>query len=287
MQSLSARVQRFVLLPTVALLVTAFARSQEVGTLTLLRDSPLHVFRGVSMLQGVEGMKLRQGDILETGPAGTAQAQLEFSGGAVVEIGPSSQVFLLSQSGAAADIVLLSGWLKGETAAGSYRYSSPLAAATTKGGNVLLHATGDAVDVFVERGTASVTGGSGAAIVSAPGKIFFTRKSGKPLVPAERPSRDFIAAMPICFRDVLPPRLDAFAGKKPPTPKSDHDVAYAEVERWLTLPPAWRRGFVARFRPRLQDRVFRQAIEEHLKALPDWEPVLHPEDHKTGAAPAD
>jgi hypothetical protein len=92
--------------------------------------------------------------------------------------------------------------------------------------------------------------------------------------------------MPICFRDMLPPRADAFAGKKPPTPKSDRDVSYAEVEHWLMLPPAWRKGFVTRFRPRLQDKAFRQAIEEHLKALPDWEPVLHPEDHKTGAAPA-
>jgi hypothetical protein len=273
------RGRRSLFLAAFALLVSAVAHSQEVGTLTLLENTPLHVIRGFSMLQGVEGMKLRPGDILETGPAATAQAQLEFSGGAVVELGPSSQLYILSQTGSTADLVLLSGWLKGETTAGSYRYSSPLATATTRGGNVLLHATGDNADVFVEHGIASVGGGSGAAIPSSTDKIFFTHKAGKPLVPAERPSKDFISGMPICFRDVLPSRLAAFATKKPSVPKSDHDVSYAEVERWLMLPPAWRRGLAARFKPRLQDNAFRQAIADHLAALPDWEPALHPDAH--------
>src|SRR6266700_4632689 len=231
-------------------------------------------------------MRLRQGDILETGPAGTAQAQLELSGGAVVELGPSSQLYLFSQSGSAAELVLLTGWLKGETTAGNYRYSNPLVTATTKGGNVLLHATADAAEIFIEHGIATVSGGS-APVVSSPDKIFFTRKAGKPVVFAGRPSRDFIDGMPICFRDVLPSRLPAFEGKKPPTPKSDHEVSYAEIERWLTLPPAWRRGFAVRFKPRLQDSAFRQAIEVNIAALPDWGPVLHPENFKTGPAPAD
>jgi hypothetical protein len=278
MQPVRWRVRRSIFSAAFALLVSAYAHSQEVGTLTLLENTPLHVIRGISMLQGVEGMKLRPGDILETGPAAAAQAQLEFSGGAVVELGPSTQLYILSQTGSTADLVLVSGWLKGETTSGSYRYSSPLVSATTKGGNVLLHATSDASDAFVEHGTASVSGGA-AAIPSSPDKIFFTHKAGKPVVQAERPSRDFIGGMPVCFRDVLPSRLAAFANKKPSVPKSDHEVSYADVERWLMLPPAWRRGFVARFKPRLQDNAFRQAIAGHLAALPDWEPALHPDDH--------
>src|SRR5579863_9311050 len=140
-QSVGVRARRLFLLPIVALLVSLYAHSQEVGTLTLLKDTPLHVIRGVSVLQGVEGMRLRQGDILETGPAGTAQAQLEFTGGAIVELGPSTQVLLFNQSAASGEMVMLTGWLKGETTAGTYRYSSPLVTATSKGGNVLLHAT--------------------------------------------------------------------------------------------------------------------------------------------------
>jgi hypothetical protein len=226
------------------------------------------------MLQGLEGMRLRQGDILETGPAPTAQAQLEFTGGPILELGPSTQVLLLSQTATAAETALLTGWLKGETTSGLYRYATPLVTASTKGGNVLLHITTDTAEVFVERGTASVGVGS-AATPSSNEKIFFTRKAGKPMATAGRPSGEFIGAMPVSFRDEFPSRLARFAGAKPPVPKSDHDVSYAEIERWLTS--SWGRGLVARFKPRIQDSAFRQAIEAHLTALPGWEPVLHPQ----------
>jgi len=281
MQVAPLRVKRIFVALVLVLLGSTSAHPQDVGTLTLLESTPLHVIRGTSVMQGVEGMKLRPGDILETGPAGAAQAQLEFTSGAIIELGPSTQVYLLSETGSTANLVLLSGWLKGETTAGSYVYSSPLASATTKGGNVLLHATADNADVFVEHGVASVSGGSGAAIPSSVDKIFFTHKAGKPLLPAGRPSQDFIAGMPISFRDVLPSRLEKFASKKPAVPKVDHEVTYAEIERWLLLPAAWRRNFAARFSPRLHDSAFRQAISDHIGALPDWGPFLHPEEQKT------
>jgi hypothetical protein len=273
-QSVGVRLQRCFAFLIVALFVSPYAHSQEVGTLTLLKDSPLHVIRGVSMLQGIEGMRLRQGDILETGPAPTAQAQLEFTGGAIMELGPSTQVLLLSQAGTTAETAMLTGWLKGETTTGTYRYSSSLVTATAKGANVLLHVTADTAEVFVEHGTASVGAGNAAATPSSADKIFFTRKAGKPIVPAGRPSGEFIGAMPVSFRDEFPSRLSRFADAKPPVPKSDHEVSYAEIERWLTS--IWGRGMVTRFKPRIQDSAFRQAIEAHLAVLPGWEPVLHP-----------
>jgi hypothetical protein len=287
MQPAAVRFRRLFLLPTVALMVLPLVRAQEIGTLTLLRDSPLRVIRGVSVFQGVEGMRLRQGDILETGPAATAQAQLEFTGGAIVDLGPSSRAFLFSESGLTAEIVLLTGWLKGETTSGSYRYANPLITAATKGGNVLLHATPDAAEIFVERGAAAVSISSATAMASGADKVFFTRRAGKPIAAAGRPSQEFVTAMPMSFRDVLPSRGSRFGGAKPPVPKSDHDVTYAEVERWLTFSSAWDRGLAGRFKPRLQDSAFRQAIEAHLSVLPEWEPIVHPENHKTGTATAD
>jgi hypothetical protein len=117
--------------------------------------------------------------------------------------------------------------------------------------------------------------------------MFFTRHPGKPVAAAGRPSPEFIRGMPVSFRDVLPPRLSRFAGKKAPEPKHDHDVSYAEVERWLTLSPGWRRSFAERFKPRLEDSSFRQSIEDHLAALPEWDAILHPEKQKTDPAPTD
>jgi hypothetical protein len=231
-------------------------------------------------------MRLRPGDILVTGPSATAQAQLEFTGGAIVELGPSSQLLVFSHSPSAAELVLLAGWLKGETTAGVYRYASPVMTATSKGGNVLLHAQGDAAEVFVEKGAATVSLGGAAPVASSADKLFFVRKAGKPMPAAGRPSQEFVVAMPVSFRDFLPSRLARFEGTKPPLPQVDHDVSYAEIERWLTISPAWRRGFVERFKPRLQDAAFRAAIETHLTAFPEWEPVLHPQNHKTVPATA-
>lgn len=274
-QSLGARLPRLVL-PALAFLVPLQAHPQEIGTVTLLKDSPLRLIRGTLVLQGIEGMRLHPGDILETGPTPTAQAQLEFSGGAIVELGPSTQLLVSSAGATSGEMTLVSGWLKGETTAGAYHYSSPLASATSKGGNLLLHATAEAADIFVERGAATVSGGT-APILSAPGRIFFARKGSKPVVASERPSAEFIGGMPICFRDFLPPRLPAFAGKKTSAPKPDHEVIYADIERWLTL-PALRKQFASRFRSRLQDPAFRQAIEAHQSSLPEWAPYLHPEN---------
>jgi len=138
----------------------------------------------------------------------------------------------------------------------------------------------------VEKGAASVSMGAAPPVASSPDKLFFARKAGKPMPVAGRPSQEFVSAMPVSFRDFLPSRLSKFEGKKPPLPKIDHDVSYAEIERWLTISPAWRRGFVERFKPRLQDTAFREAIETHLTAFPEWELVLHPENHRTGPATA-
>ena len=59
-----------------------------------------------------------------------------------------------------------------------------------------------------------------------------------------------------------------------------HEVTYAEVQSWLTIAPAWRRGFVERFQSRLNDPAFRQAIENHLTELPEWDRALHPEKYQ-------
>jgi hypothetical protein len=225
------------------------------------------------------------GDVIETGPNATAQAQLEFAGSAIVEVGPSTQVYVFSQSGTGREIILLTGWIKGETISGTYRYLSPRLSVETNGGNVLLHATEKSVDAFVERGSASVTFGSGMATTSSTDKLFFSNRVSQPKFSSGRPSADFVAEMPICFRDMLPSRLPRFVGKSVPKPERDHDVSYTEVERLLTLPPRWRKGLVVRFKSRLQDRGFRQAIEAHISTLPEWKSALDPEHQQSNAGP--
>lgn len=272
--------------PTIALLLALllfprFLAAQE-ATATLL-EGTVWVIRGTTQLQCTEGMRLRQGDILET--MTPAFAQLEFSGGTIAAIGPASRVFLFRAAGTGGDLVLLSGWLKGETAAkgGPFRYNSPLLGAATKDGTFVLHAFQSESDIFVESGLGTVSevspqGNPGHAVSVKSGQ-FLTRKSAKNLATAARVDSAFLESMPPAFRDTLPSRLSRFQGKKPPTPRADHEVTYAEVQPWLTMGQAWRGGFVERFKSRLKDPDFRQGIEDHLSNHPEWDKELHPEKY--------
>ena len=191
-------------------------------------------------------------------------------------LGPSSRMYVFrhgkggkSRSDATgAELVLLSGWLKGQSDAdaGSYRYESPMLAATTGNGTVVFHNNESGCDVFVESGSAAIgevspDGSAGKLTVGKAGQ-FFSRRQGKSLVNSSRPSAAFVEAMPRSFRDALPSRLAHFSGK-PAEPKAQHQVSYVEIQPWLTMPSAWRRGFVNRFEPRLKDPEFRKQLEIH------------------------
>ena len=261
--------------------------AQEIGALTFL-EGTLRVIRDTTVLQGTEGMRLHQGDIIESSDPGFAQ--LEFAGGTTVALGASTRLFLFSHprgkmgdKANPAQLVLLSGWLKGETAVngGPYRYASPLLAAATKDGTVVLHATAQATDIFIESGSVSIAevrpNGNGGQSVGAKAGQFFSRHAGKNLTNNPRPTSAFIESVPRPFRDTLPSRLSRFG--KPVEPRHDHEVTYPEIQPWLNIGQTWRRGFVERFQPRLKDAEFRRALEDHLNNHPEWDPVLHPEKH--------
>jgi hypothetical protein len=281
------------------LLLSIPAAAQGIGSVTLLEGS-LRLIRGTGVLRGAEGMLLRQGDILESSDRGIVQ--LEFAGGTVVALGPSSRLYILRHStgragggagsqSVGAQLILLSGWLKGESksAAGSYRYQTPLLAATTANGTVVIHSYESGSDAFVESGSANLAEVSHEGIERHPeaGKAgqFFSGRAGKTLSSSFRPNSAFVDAMPPAFRDTLPSRLARFAGKSV-EPKTDHQVTYAEVQPWLTMPSAWRRDFVDRFEPRLRDPEFRKQIELHLAEFPEWDLILHPEKQHPATPPA-
>jgi hypothetical protein len=271
-----------------------------IGSATFVEGS-LRLIRGTSVLHGAEGMRLRQGDILETPDKGFVQ--LEFAGGTVVALGPSSRLYILRHGAggapgeaatSAAEFVLLAGWLKAESNAstGTYRYECPLLSASVgTGSTVVIHSSEGEREVFVESGSAAIgqvgpDGNSRQPVVAKAGQ-FFSRRTGKDLTSVSRPNPAFRDAMPAAFRDTLPSRLAHFADKSV-EPKPDHPVSYAEIQAWLTMPASWRRGFVDRFAPRLKDPKFRKQLEAHLAQYPEWDPILHPEKHspENATAPA-
>jgi hypothetical protein len=269
------------------LLLPVSAAAQDVGTVTFLEGS-LRIIRSVTVLQAGEGARLRQGDMLESSDKGFVQ--LEFAGGAIVALGPSTRIYVFrhrpegksASDASGEELVLLTGWLKGQSDAhaGSYRYESPALAATTRSGTVVLHYSEGECDIFVESGSAGIAdvgsdGNLGKPATGTAG-LFYSRRQGKGLTNTPHPSAAFIDALPRAFRDALPSRLARFKGK-PIEPKAQHQVSYTEIQPWLTMPPAWRKGFVDRFGPRLNDPEFRKQFEIHAAEYPDWQPILHPE----------
>ena len=259
----------------VALVLLPFAlNAEELGTFTLMEGS-VRVLRGTAVLRGVEGMRFQNGDIVETTSPGFVQA--EFSSGTIAAIGPSTRVLLRNAGGP--ELVLMSGWVKGETASGNYRLIGPLMTANAKGGAVNFHAGTGIAESYIETGTATISEGEGKAIPGKAGQ-FFSRHAGKNITASPRPDGAFVSAMPVPFRDTLPSRMSHFKDKKPPELRMDHEITYAEAEPWLKLGRGWRRTFSERFQPRLKDAEFRKSVEQHISEYPEWDRVLHPEKYQ-------
>lgn len=272
------------------LLLPFHGLAQEIGTVSLV-EGPLRLIRGATVLRGAAGVRLRQGDFIESSENGFAQ--LEFTGGTIVALGASTRLFLLRYATArlgistagksAAELVVLRGWLKGETSSslGPYCYASPVLTATTSG-TIVLHALAGGAEVFVETGSADISETSQDGVRShadsASAGQFLSRRAGKGITVDSRPDPAFLESIPRPFRDTLPSRMSIFRGKAVPA-KPDHEVSYAEVQPWLTMQKAWRMGFVERFQSRLGDPAFRRALEDHLEEHPEWDPVLHPDKY--------
>ena len=258
---------------------------QATGSLTLLEGS-LTLIRGTTIYQGIEGMHLKRGDILETSSG--SFAQLEFATGGVVALGPATRLYILPAGGTSGahpvslDLVMLDGWLKLEAAGakGLYRFRTPLLAITTSDGTVVARGSSTACDVFLESGgstSLSEVNPSGDSGLPTQGKTgqFFSRLRGAPVSTVARPSSAFLDSMPRQFRDTLPPRQERFSNKLVAA-KAEHPVSFDEIEPWLKTPSTWRRGLAERFSPRLSDANFRKQVESHLPEFPEWDPILHP-----------
>ena len=196
------------------LLLPASLLAQRIGTLSVV-EGDLRIIRNTAVLRGAQGARVEWGDMLETGGHGMVQVECET--GVIVALGSSSQLFFFSHSGSSGatggELVLLSGWLKAETASkvGPYLYDTPLLGGKTKDGTLVLHAGAESSEIFVESGTAGVAeltaSGNGGEFRAAKGGQFFSRSRGKSVVVSPRPAAAFVDAMPMPFRDTLPSGL--------------------------------------------------------------------------------
>jgi hypothetical protein len=256
-----------------------FALATAHAAVLTSADAPLRLIRGSTVYKAANGVALQKDDILESGASG---AQVEAGPDTILALGPQTRVLLdnLPLDGRGAmQAVLLQGWLKVMDKNGHATVVTPALQLSFANGSAIVHAAEGQDAVFAEEGDQQLTRLDTRDVkAKGPLKLAFEQyaalEPGKPVAPG-RPPRAFVAAMPPSFRDRLARAPDVpRAGKVQPI--KERETEFADVQDWLQASLPARKAFVARFKPRLADPVFRKALDGALGQSVDWKPVLHP-----------
>lgn len=251
------------------------------GVVSIADGEPFTIVRGTSLNTALKGVTLAAGDMVSTGSG--AFLVVEMQGGSLVGIGPSTQLYLMQRTAAdTPTLVVLKGWVKADIRTGPK--SPPLRVTGTRLGIqshqavVLFYADERSDSVFDEQGPATLLlrdEGATRTGKETQANQFFVREERADAVSQPRPSPEFVAKMPVPFRDPLPEQASAKL-KKTVTPQFVREVNYSDVQQWLNMPRDWRAGFIGRFRGRLKDPAFFAAMDTSMAQHPEWQPILHP-----------
>lgn len=255
------------------------ADAAEAGVLSYA-EKPVRIIRGVSLYRAVTGASLEAGDIIETEDRGV---QIEGPGLTIMALGPHSKLYLGSGSKAALSTsVLQTGWLKIQAKPtppdAVAIVNTPRLNAAVANGLLILHVQPALEEIFVEEGAPVVAELDARRNPARSIKIerdqFGLLKENTPFELLRRPRREFISTMPPAFRDALTPVAMKIKARVPLEKGSD--VAFADIDAWLSNGLGLEKTLVPRFRPRLKDAEFRKALDSQLGHTPEWKPLLHP-----------
>lgn len=257
------------------------ARAQALVTIV---EGEATLVEGARALAAVEGQKVGAETLLRTG-ADTRLLRLEWPDGTAADFGPDTHAMIDPaafgrRGGRAPAVYLLRGWLKLSSLgdAGSSGALTPRIDLAPFKGALVVMVSGDETWVFAESGSAAVAerhARPAANLALKTGEVYLRSGNAKGAV-APRPTPSQMQRVPRGFRDSLPLRSKAFAGRSAsgrPAP----GPSYADLRDLLTAEPPLRRGFVRRFTERSRDKDFRAGLVDNLLAHPEWEPVLYPE----------
>jgi hypothetical protein len=244
-----------------------------IGPVAVADGEPLRIVRRDSLMSGSKGVVLLSEDIVST--SADAFVAISLSGGSLIGIGPSTEVYFL-QNAELTTVRVLKGWVKADVKSGLIRLEGTRLAIQARKAVVLLHAAERSDEIFDEQGSALLLLRNDAAVREdreTAENQFFVREERFDVSVQPRPSDDFVKAMPIPFRDPLPGQVLL---PQPVSSRLLHPVAYSDIEAWLSSPRDWRAGFTRRFRARLKDPGFFAAMDAHLTLFPEWRDILHP-----------
>lgn len=263
--------------------------AEEPIALATVVEGDATVLRQTTKLAVRPGMRLLALDMLETGPK-THIVRIEFSSGAIADLGPQTQVMLAPKlaSGAKrrqATLYALSGWVKLSGTAGKDSAASQLLAGSldvsglTGAAVVSIQAKGS--QVFAESGTVNVAerraGQAAPPLALKSGTLYARTGTDKASVSAHPPSA-FMQSVPKAFLDPIPARSELFKGRAEPPAKPLGDLSYAEATPWLAAEQPLRTLLVPHWKTKLNPDL-RAGLARHIKAHPEWDRVLFPEKY--------
>jgi hypothetical protein len=264
------------------MLPSAAAPAGGIAVVTVL-EGEATILRGDSKLAAAIGLGVRADDVIET--ADTTFLRIEFTAGPILDLGGATRLLLdrlETRRNNRPALYLLAGWLKISSpdakAAPFSGVSSPRLDLGRLAGVVLLEVQPVASSVFIESGASDLTVRSSRPappLKLAAGDFVDVGHDGE-VARAVRPSAPFLAAVPIPFRDSLPPRLPTLAAR-PVTARELGRFGYQDVEAWLDADRTLGRHLVQIWAPKAAEPQFRAALIAGLPAHPEWFPVLYPD----------
>jgi len=262
---------------------TGAAAADVVGVITIL-DGDALITRAASRWRAAEGVRVQQGDIVETGDA--AFAQIEMTEQTVLCVGPNARIMLGGPVRLKAERTLyaLGGWFKLTNArkdgnVRAFEFRSPLLEIGVLPGVVVMQLKAAEGTLFAERGDLKLVERPANAAIGLRQGQSYRRAAGTTRGSiGGSPPAAFLSELPRPFRDSLPLRIDKFKDREV-QPKPASDFTYADVEPWLKAESPFRRQFIERWRAKAREPAFRSALIANLSSHPEWDPILFPEKY--------
>ena len=220
------------------------AMAAEPRAVLTITDGPTHVLRGALKFDAAEGLALADDDIVRT-TASTRVARIEFADGRALDLGPATQVLLLSERAAQAQgwggatAVLLAGWAKLSAGAAVSKLVLPHAVVSGDARGVLLaHSAADgAALAFAEsRGLALVPRGTGGAELSLREGESWSRDAASAAVRVSARLAG-LREVPRALADTLPRRAAQWSGGRAVDAADGAPIDAAELAPWSLAEP--------------------------------------------------
>lgn len=274
------------------------AAAAEPGALVTILEGEARIVDGRGATAAAEGLRI-EGSVLVDTPAGARLLRLEWAPGRALDLGPDTRVMLLPPALGSAEVkapafYLLRGWVKFTAPAGASApgFSMPGVDVAPFTGTLVAHVSATDQWIFTESGSARVVERrKGATPLALKGSETWQRAGSDAGTVQPRPTSEQLRLVPRAFRDTLPMRAAALAGRNA-APRALPFPAYTDLRDWLLAEPPLRRELPRRFAAWAREPSFRSAVDAQLAQHPEWTLVLHPDRAKppparpANAAPA-